>query len=714
MATARNKKGFTLAEVLIIVAIVLILAALIAVAVQAYMRSMAKLEYDGYAKEVFIAAQNHLAVAKNLNYLDLDEEDGDFGTAETDDTGKPTGVYYYVVGPGQTPPRIHDLMLPNGALAFDSVGRGVGYIVRYHKDSGQILDVFFWEQSGQRYNLSYNNDYDELMGDKSKETLKKYHGNSVVGYYGGVTAGLINAVDLLAPSISLENGDTLSVIVTDNSPAGSDVVIRMVVHGLSSSATKTFTLPLTGSDPRVTGDGLSYVFTLDDITVSGLRFDQLIPDDPTAKFWPGEDVEVWAEAEIDGTVQRSLVLTDNSLYGTETEAGTDAVIYSFRHLENLGGNVVNFGTNGLQPAKATQTADLNWSDFIGSKPVLGYESQSDVGYYVPVEAKSGLVYDGGGHTITGAKIDTAKLEGPTLGGTGLFAALTNGSVSNLKLEDFTVSGSNASGALAGATDGTALTNVLVCGKDASVSAQTTAGGLVGSLVGGSVTNCAAAVKVTATNGDAGGLVGAASDFAVITGSFAGGQTESGRYNNTYYNITAQGSGAAGGLIGSADSVTVTASYSTASAKSASGAAGGLVGSGSGSFTDSYATGLVTGSVKGAFAGSLSGTVSDCSYYMIINEFKQDKVYDFLPAVGTGTVTGSVLALDRDAAAYEAFVGAQRTWADANAYDAALTLYYGGGYPLKSVSDLGASVSSGDFVAAHYGDWPAPELFVINR
>ena len=77
MATARNKKGFTLAEVLIIVAIVLILAALIAVAVQAYMRSMAKLEYDGYAKEVFIAAQNHLAVAKNLNYLDLDEEDGE-------------------------------------------------------------------------------------------------------------------------------------------------------------------------------------------------------------------------------------------------------------------------------------------------------------------------------------------------------------------------------------------------------------------------------------------------------------------------------------------------------------------------------------------------------------------------------------------------------------------------------------------------------------
>jgi hypothetical protein len=33
--------------------------------------------------------------------------------------------------------------------------------------------------------------------------------------------------------------------------------------------------------------------------------------------------------------------------------------------------------------------------------------------------------------------------------------------------------------------------------------------------------------------------------------------------------------------------------------------------------------------------------------------------------------------------------------------------------LKTVKQLGASVSNSDFVATHYGDWPAPEEFVFN-
>ena len=73
--------------------------------------------------------------------------------------------------------------------------------------------------------------------------------------------------------------------------------------------------------------------------------------------------------------------------------------------------------------------------------------------------------------------------------------------------------------------------------------------------------------------------------------------------------------------------------------------------------------------------------------------------------------GGVTALDATAASYNAFIGAQRD--PAVAYDAVLDLYYHGKYELRTVAQLGASVSTGDWVATHYGDWPAPELWVIN-
>ena len=59
----RSDRGVSLAEVLLVVAIVLVLAGIALIAVFAYQRSMAQLERDGIAKEIFVAAQNHLTAA---------------------------------------------------------------------------------------------------------------------------------------------------------------------------------------------------------------------------------------------------------------------------------------------------------------------------------------------------------------------------------------------------------------------------------------------------------------------------------------------------------------------------------------------------------------------------------------------------------------------------------------------------------------------------
>ncbi len=58
-----------MAEVLIVVGIVLVLAGIVFIAVFNYQRSMAQLERDGIAKEIFIAAQNHLTAAQGQGYL---------------------------------------------------------------------------------------------------------------------------------------------------------------------------------------------------------------------------------------------------------------------------------------------------------------------------------------------------------------------------------------------------------------------------------------------------------------------------------------------------------------------------------------------------------------------------------------------------------------------------------------------------------------------
>ena len=70
MTKNRRKGGFTLAEMLIVVAIVIVLMGVAFVAVQNYQRSSTRLEFDTIAKEIFVAAQNHLTEAESQGLLD--------------------------------------------------------------------------------------------------------------------------------------------------------------------------------------------------------------------------------------------------------------------------------------------------------------------------------------------------------------------------------------------------------------------------------------------------------------------------------------------------------------------------------------------------------------------------------------------------------------------------------------------------------------------
>lgn len=834
----RNNRGFTMAEMLIVLAIIGVLAAVSFIAVQNHQRSMAQLERDTIAKEIYFAAQNHLTMAESQGYLSGTNDavpSSFFGTEETADNrtaadvtvneGSST-IFYALVNASTsfTSTPILDLMLPFGSID-ETIRAGGSYIIRYQANPAIVLDVFYCSTSGQPDKFNHTiqtGEYSTFL--KYKENVP--NSGYVVGWYGGADAGKAGTY-LKTPTVVVENAEKLTVTVTDFNKGNNDASTRLIITGASSGAKAAFLLTdSTNSDDRVNEntidvpeDRSEYVVTLDDISVhnvkdrgwhfADLNVVSLRGPSPylevTGTFTPGEDIVVVAVSYSNSALTNiaySNEVTTNSLYAdlnvTEEERMTDedtgdevittpksvtAYISNMRHLENL-----DKGLSGwdVELTDALQVEDLDWSDFVIKMGSVSICKKGNIsvgtkpGCYLPVCNTDALVYDGNNHIIFNIVVDNTSSNTsdataePTatpntrisIDAGGVFGTVTSATIKNLALVDtrVTLTSGNA-GALAGTLTGGKVENVVAYNSTNATTANVSTlaghvGGLVGSMsTGTEVSKSAAALIVNATGGNAGGLVGSVGTDASckVSDCYSGGHTiddpkdtgavvyDSSNYNVTAISTTSKDStigGYAGGLIGDAGNTEITNSYSTCSVSGMK--AGGLVGKSSGKITNSYCTGLVgvtlddddkpvTGTSMGAFAAECSGATTGCNYFEIINEFPADALgYDYLtplPIVGTGdgSKTG-ISALDADASTYNSFT---EVWSSAEPYlKSTLKKYYGEGtgdarvarYNLKSVEQLagGAESLKSDpddtteyFVATHYGDWPAPEIFVVN-
>ena len=789
-----------MAELLIVVAIITVLSGVGFIAVQRHQKSLTQLERNTIAKEIFVAAQNHLTMAERQGYLGVDSSA--LGNADGTDTR-----YFQYNTDTYGNNKLLDQMLPFGAIdEFVRVGTNSRYVIRYTLNpSATVLDVWYWsadtKQRGGELAYSDVRDQREVNGFREPNGV-------IVGWYGGDVEALQIAEDLTSPSIEVINAERLTVeLKTTYGSVGSTANVKLIVTGVSSGASAAIPVLINGSAPsgessrvvQETGTNDTYVVTLDDITVTGMHFADLntIMNDgendaelaTIGEFYPGENIVIKAVAYDNSkltNIAYSNEWTTNSLFADvieepaedeDTEEARIAKISNIRHLENLDEAISGFASTNEQVKidKAVQIADLVWKDTvplaegeestafltrIGNNEAQVYKldkTSSGEGNFQPVNPSDyNLLYEGFDpevdtvpHSITGIVVNADDA--------GLFGAPEKPlTVSNLELIDFDITGSGDAGALAGKlSNGSSVTNVLAHNSDAFdnekklaatiTSSGGSAGGLIGSMNGTTVEKCAAALVVSGKD-NAGGLVGS-SDGGSVVGCYAGGHAQGNEKDGNVvgvwygdvneagntYNVTATGTatGTAGGLIGAMTGGSEVANcYSTCSVKGAT--AGGFVGKGSsGSLSNSYATGLVAGASSsskiGAFAGELTARATDCLYFEIVNE-RVDAVTGMAsylpPAHGKETVTG-VSALDESAKTYNDFTGADGAWTDAEAYDATLAQYYTVGdglkYNLKSIPRLAgdAYTASGegmpaDFVATHYGDWPAPEIFVINE
>lgn len=670
MKHRRNTSGFTLTEMLIAVAIMVILMGVAFVAVINYQKSMKQLELDRTAREIFVAAQNHLTMAEGQGLL-KDADPSNLGEQPAGITNR--DEYCFFVAPegilSQGTSMLVE-MLPPFSID-DTVRVGGSYVIKYDAKTATILDVFYSDQSNLSTHTFVAGDYDNLFpgcvgAEQANKDARLNFGGTIIGWYGGDDLGVMTPADLAAPELKVNNAERLEVEVhiTDPTPEGvSGPRVQVIMTGDKS-----------GSQRKIADEPLSAFLTeptkkyiLDDITAIGKHFADLWCTDDLLNpsngvLIPGENITLQAivySNETLSTIAKSPKRHTNSLFADVIEdkskkpTGAEALdanaakptmvaqIANIRHLENLDAAISGYDLKSLDEAGATyakQVGNLRWiggadafankifaddegnaaSDEQAGKVQIHYLSgdvaTTKAGAFAPVNPTSNgesyqLNYDGDGYAVAGVRVDNAAEA-------GMFGQVTGGSIKNLKLTDFTVvtSGGNA-GTLAGTLANTSVQGV------AAYDEAATSGGID-------------ARGVTAT-ANAGGLVGT----FVQSGSTTGGATSiADSAAAVYVRSTGTSNASAGGLVG-ATTGTVSVRESHAGGHTVDGLylreapstqnvnkigrlnvqaqleAGGLVGKATGTTTiqNSYATCSAYGATVGGLAGSVASgsAISKC-------------------------------------------------------------------------------------------------------
>lgn len=302
-----GKKGFSLPELLIVVALMGILAVITMTGIIVFAQDLKLMEMDGTAKQIFVAAQNHLTRMEASGLLAGYEEDaekdgaaGDAGKAAlgtvmsaADDfpadyphygygsasdawndqvVGKPEEHAFYRVGHNSGTSSSDNLegsiledMLPFGAID-DTVRSGGSFYIEYDLKTAQVYAVFYTDSADgltekEVKQLSHSGRSDDNTGMEARKSLLTTTdgGRKTVGYYGGAAAQNLETVKLLEPKIIVENGEKLQIKIQDfnyfaGDGFGNNIESRLevTVTGVDSGKSKTFNMAI-GNTPNSDG-----------------------------------------------------------------------------------------------------------------------------------------------------------------------------------------------------------------------------------------------------------------------------------------------------------------------------------------------------------------------------------------------------------------------------------------------------------------------------
>ena len=671
----RDSKGFTMAEVLITVAIIIVLLALAAPNVVKYQRQLKQMELHKTAEEIYLSVQNTLTAYKTAGTLDSFISEAGEGSVT------PPSDYSGETEDGKLPFGIRDYIISSDDVFF----KKYLYNESLSPISGKYYIEFF-DNTCEVYGVFYAIDSSKI----SKENLDSYRDNSneYVAYYGGKPATLPddiydqNLIKLDISSIDDDNVLALKISMPD----------AMEYVGLVPDQVK-FTLTFSDGENEVvkeyngidTGSTIQYAKVIPLDSINDVHFCDISPALCSGKLIT---VSVDVEAtDSDGIVHHldtknsNYKTSFNPLFNFSTNLSSDnktIFISNVRHLNNL--NSAYFTpAEGAVPESVSQLTPIDFSKAEGASG------------YTPISSNLTVPYDGNGLLIS----NTTKMLFKSYKGD-----IRNVTIVNPRIED---SNSYQVGALVGTYEDGTVSN---CGVRYDVYYKD------GSYIKNLPAKDDAKRYVSFVKGadDCGGLIGKAVNATI---------------SNSYAAVDVYGKQYTGGFAGVLENCSISQCYSSGIVQ-ATQYCGGFAGKASGSIQTCYSTSdvMAVGNA-GGFAYSANGAVSCASYGRLMDTSGQEDVSEgFSGFAGIGSFSDCSFLqqdgyndfVDIGSASnlkYDELVDYERTQSrNGMNYDTSLDLH-------AEITDGFTHMNAFPFNTGfapeipHYGDWPHDYILSDN-
>lgn len=591
--------GFTLVELLAVVAILLLVGLIAVFSLNKLRRTLRQHELDAKAQIIYVAAQNRLAELRAAGQETLCTnglgETGaivhkmEYDGTHMEESSEKIDFYYLLVNENSDKSQTAATALLPSSAVDQELWDGY-WCIEFAPKTGSIYAVFYSETALPDHddlNVYYRN-----FNYRLKDTA--------VGYYGGDIAQTQD-ISKFNPSITIKNAEKLIVTFYCNNPVSEKMTFKI---DISDKDGGTYTRTITNF-AQLDKYNYKYQWILD-----SLAAEKGIGDASAARFAAQTNYQVSCGTPITITLTVSSAnpsvdtvstsRTTNGLFDDRADLSygeNTALVSCGRHLANLDSSSRVNSTI----TSAVQISDISFSD----DPADPSDWYSLYGAnFSPISSKNLTFYNGesiingisGRHIINGL---TVSSDSPA----GLFSNFS-GEISNVTLVNANISSASAAGALVGrATGDLKLANCRVYLADSDLSSM----------------KAASADKIPSrvTGTHAGGLVG------VYENSSTGNAQANGTLiiENSFAATTISGTTAAAGLVGhAAGAVSVSQSYADCylTAPVTGGLVGMTTGSGGLTLSDSYAAGYqtATDSAAGFVAGHLTSAArsySACAY-----------------------------------------------------------------------------------------------------
>lgn len=537
----KGKAGFTMSELLIVVAIVIVLFAVAVLSLVTIQKNLRQKELDSKAEILYIAAQNRMSELRAGGYESLYQydENKDNGVAkvglipldapeeDAEDAITKDTLCYVVSANRVEVGKAAASVLPESSV--DAELWNNHWVIEYDPESGSVYGAFYSEEEITSGDVSTTL---PTYLNRMRVRQTRLRNGAKIGYYGGARV-ISGTTDTLKPDISIDNREKLTATFYCNNPYADELTFNIKV----SDGQHEYVKVVKYSELRqLNSKTWYYTWVMDSLESEKTRF----YNQTDHKLACGTDITVTLSVEsqnanVDG---KSYTRKTNSLfrYAESTPAGTALIAYG-RHLQNLDeASHVSDSITG-----AVQVSDLSFADDTADNEGW-YSFYGDT--FTPITNKNLKSYDGY------SEVDNVKLyssisnlyikKAAQNGDAGLFSTF-NGEIKNVTLTGMRIDnvGQNVGALIGSVSDTVKITNtrVYLSSKKGDLADIETVdspekvkpwleGKIVGGLIGMvtktgsvSVTDSSASTVIRA-DGAAGGLIGAVYHAATITDSYA--------------------------------------------------------------------------------------------------------------------------------------------------------------------------------------------------